>query len=224
MALHTSVPDGYSVFETWLKQRLKQPLPGWEGQRQMLPSATRYQPGEIPATARKSAVMVLLYPVRSEWCLLLIRRAEDGKAHSGQIGFPGGKQEENDRSLVDTALRETMEEVGILPRAISLTGALTPIYISVSGFQVFPYIGMLPHQPEISPNPAEVAAVLEYPLELLLSPERKATAAVPIAHMPGVVRRVKAYHLGENEIVWGATAMILAELEMILAEKGSFLS
>lgn len=178
-------------------------------------------PDTIPADARPSAVMSLLFPVGDELHLLFIKRTEDGRAHSGQVSFPGGKQDPTDSDLKATALREAQEEVGIMPADVDILGELTPLYIPVSNFQVHPFVAFAKEKPTYNINQAEVRYILEVRVSELFHPQTKVTTDVVSPAMPGIIRNVKAYQLSDGTIIWGATAMILSELEMILEELGN---
>jgi len=147
----------------WLRTRLAAELPGAIGHERMA-ARVKPMPDKIPQNARPSAVLSLLYPVEKELHLLLIKRIADGKAHSGQIGFPGGKSEPSDADLKYTALREAHEEVGIMSADVDILGALTPLYIPVSNFQVYPFIGFTGQRPVFNINETEVAGILEIPV------------------------------------------------------------
>lgn len=179
-------------------------------------------PEVIPSDARPSAVMSLLFPVENELHLLFIKRTEDGRAHSGQVSFPGGKQDPVDADLKATALREAQEEVGIMPSDVDILGELTPLYIPVSNFQVHPFVAFAEEKPTYNLNEAEVKYILEVSVSELFHPERKVTTDVVSPAMPGVIRNVKAYQLTDGTVIWGATAMILSELETILEEPGNY--
>jgi 8-oxo-dGTP pyrophosphatase MutT (NUDIX family) len=201
----------------WLKKRLGQPLPGRTGQERMA-ARVKPMPDVIPSDARPSAVMSLLFPVEDELHLLFIKRTEDGRAHSGQVSFPGGKQDPIDADLKATALREAQEEVGIMPADVDILGELTPLYIPVSNFQVHPFVAFAKEKPVYNINQAEVRYIMEVSIAELFHSERKVMTDVVSPAMPGVIRNVKAYQLSDGTIIWGATAMILSELETILEE------
>ena len=198
-----------------LVQKLKGPLPAKEALAMMFPHI-KAMPQETPADAKPSAVMVLLFEKNEEWHILAIRRTEDGHAHSGQISFPGGKHEPEDQSMLQTALRETYEEIGIDATHINVLGALSPVYIVVSNFNVFPYVGYLQSTEAININPDEVHAILEIPLKELFHETAKIKTEVVSPAYPDIKRVVNAYQVQEGAIIWGATAIMLAELELIL--------
>ncbi len=202
----------------WLKDRLQQPLPGFLGQERMA-ARVKPMPPEIPQDARPSAVLSLLFPVEEQLNLLLIKRVTDGKAHSGQIGFPGGKQDSIDADLKATALREAQEEVGILSSEVDILGHLTPLYIPVSNFQVHPFVAFAGKKPEYNISKSEVEHVLEIPVSELFHADRKTVVNVTSPVMPEILRSVRAYKLDNGSIIWGATAMIISELETILEER-----
>lgn len=175
-------------------------------------------PPVVPPNARLSAVLCLLYPAQDDLKLLLIKRKEDRTAHSGQVSFPGGRYEPEDVSLQYTALREAQEEVGIAPQTVDILGALTSLYIPVSNFNVFPYVGFLPHRPAFTLSQQEVSYIIEPPLSALLHNDSKVTTNVSSPALPQLTHKVKAYQLTDGTIIWGATAMIISELEMLLKE------
>ncbi len=202
---------------TWLEERLKQELPGHSAHARML-ARVRAMPHTIPATAKPSAVLGLLFPQGADLNLVLIQRTEDGRAHSGQISFPGGRQEPFDADLRATALREAQEEIGVLSSEVNILGQLTPLYIPVSNFLVYPFIGFCNQKPTYNVNQHEVARVLELSVRELLDAETRTISTVVSSSDKSFVREVDAYKLADGSIVWGATAMMLSELEMILLE------
>jgi 8-oxo-dGTP pyrophosphatase MutT (NUDIX family) len=176
-------------------------------------------PATLPGDARASAVMLLLMMLEDGLHMLFIRRTEDGRAHGGQIALPGGRQDSGDADLRATALRETGEEVGIHSAAIDILGALTPLYIPVSNYLVHPFIGWLSSPPHYILSEAEVSAVHQVPLRCLSDPARKEQTIVRPASLPGMELHVPAYRFPGIEVpVWGATAMIISELETILLD------
>lgn len=201
----------------WLQQRLQQHLPGFEAQRRMI-GRVLPMPLTIPKNARLSAVLGLLFPVEDDLRVLLIRRTEDGHAHSGQISFPGGRKDDDDETLLHTALREAEEEVGIDSNELRVLGALSSIYIPVSNFHVFPFLAFAKEKPTTTPNSLEVAYTIEVSLNDFLKEEFKTIATVTSPADKNFSREVNAYKLNDGGIIWGATAMILSELEVIYAE------
>lgn len=202
----------------WLRHRLQQPLPGLSAQERMMGRVVS-MPVKVPDNAMPSAVLCLLFPMNGSLHVLLMKRREDGHAHSGQVSFPGGRQETYDADLRATALREAQEEVGIVSADVDIVGALTPLYIPVSNFNVYPYVGYSEKRPDYNLSRSEVSYTIEVPLDNLLHAERKTVTDVRSPVKPDLIRNVKAYKLEDGTIIWGATAMIISELETILAEQ-----
>jgi len=202
----------------WLQQRLQQPLPGFSAQENMIGRVVP-MPHTVPHNARQSAVLILLFPVADVPHILLMKRKEDSGAHSGQVSFPGGSADPTDKDMMFTALREAEEEVGVTANDITIIGGLTNLYIPVSNFNVHPYIGYMDTNPEYILSHNEVAHVIEVPVHYFLNDDYKTLTDVVSPAVPGVIRQVRAYKLKDGTIIWGATAMILAELEAILKER-----
>ena len=180
------------------------PLPGEAAQFQMAPEFR----GDLPeqGDATRAAVLILLYPLKDEMHLVLMKRNEYDGPHSGQVSFPGGAWESGDRDLEQTALRETREEMGI-QQDMEILGALTPLHIPVSNFLVFPFVAWLENTPVFEPDRSEVQYVIEVPLRDLLDP---ASRDDEILHHHGRPLKAPFYWVGEDK-VWGATAMMLSE-------------
>jgi 8-oxo-dGTP pyrophosphatase MutT (NUDIX family) len=201
----------------WLRERLQQELPGLSAQERMM-GRVLPMPDRIPENARQGAVLALLYPAEDVLSLLLIRRTADGGAHSGQIGFPGGKAEEADADLIATALREAQEEVGLLSCDVDIIGALSSLYIPVSNYNVHPFVGYTQRKPDYILSAAEVDEVIEVPVAELFHPERITKVVVTSPADKSFIRKVPAYKLLDETVIWGATAMMISELQMLLEE------
>jgi 8-oxo-dGTP pyrophosphatase MutT (NUDIX family) len=201
------------TFNQALQKRLKQPLPGKIAQQRMMPDIKDARFKYFSKYAlRKAAVLIALFPFKNSIGTVLIERTQDASAHSGQIAFPGGKFEDADRNQIHTALREANEEVGVDIEKINVLGTLTPIEIPVSGFSVLPVVGWMNEKPLIIPSPDEVAHYYITSLIELLSPDNKQEGEI-------LVRGEKIstpYYCLENTLVWGATAMLLSELEDVI--------
>lgn len=202
-------------FFNWLQQRLSRPLPGEPAQLSMI-HVRRPKLSEAPKEARKSAVLVLLHIQDKLPAVVLIERTADGGVHSGQIAFPGGRQEDTDVDFADTALREANEEVALKRDTVRVLGQLTGLYIPVSNFVVYPVLAFSASRPLLYPYDGEVSRILHVPLPELFS--RKESVSVPVSGTTNMIMRVPAYLPEEHTIVWGATAMILAELEALWEE------
>jgi 8-oxo-dGTP pyrophosphatase MutT (NUDIX family) len=153
---------------------------------------------------RIAAVLILGYPRNGEPHIVFTQRTETVSNHRGQISLPGGARESRDGSLEVTALRETHEELGIDPAQVQIVGRLEDEYVIVSNFLIAPYVGVLNHEPGFVPNPREVAAVIEIPLEGLRDPTIFREEDWFRPEMP----RMQFYSVNGHEI-WGATARII---------------
>jgi len=191
-------------------------LPGKSAQEQMAGRVVAL-PSTIPSNAKLSAVMILLFKKESFWHCCLIKRAENKGAHSGQFAFPGGSLDEDDASLLHTAIRETREEIGVHLKEEQIIGALTPLYIPVSNYMVHPYIAFCDAPTNYELQIEEVAFVKELKIEHLLNPINKTKTSIRLRDAPNKEIEVPAYKISDTELIWGATAMILAEFEVILS-------
>ena len=145
--------------------------------------------------------------------VLLTQRSAELKHHAGQVSFPGGRMEEHDADVVQTALRETHEEVGIPPQAIDVVGYLPPMP-TVTGYAVTPVVGLISADVPLRIDRTEVEYAFEVPLAFLLDPrnERALERVYEGRRIPTV-----EFHF-EGERIWGATAHILVELRRILLD------
>lgn len=206
----------HKKFLTQLKTRLSQPLPGWIAQSKMSPIKTK-QYLEFPETSKKAAVLIVVYADNAgDLNLIFIKRSTQEKdKHSGQISFPGGQKEKEDISLEMTALRETYEEIGLFQNDLTILGMLTPLYVYVSNFYVEPYVACLNKLPNFKIQESEVQEIITAKISYLLSEDSKYTADFNIRNK--VFKNMPHYKLVDN-ILWGATAMITAELLDIIEE------
>lgn len=166
--------------------------------------------------AKKAAVMVLFYPdVSYHTNLVLILRKTYRGVHSAQVGFPGGKVEIVDQSLLQSAIRETEEEVGVKQDDITVLKSLSNVYIPPSNYSVYPFLGFLEYTPFFMKQDDEVEAILEINLQDLLSDKNIVTKPVMTSYEKEV--EVPAFILN-GQTVWGATAMILSEVKELLKQ------
>ena len=159
--------------------------------------------------------MAVFYPKNDQTYFVLILRKTYKGVHSNQIGFPGGRVEAEDRDLEDTALRETEEEVGIPQEKIEVIRGLSKLYIPPSNFWVHPYVGVMTETPELIPQESEVEDILEVKLEDFLNESNFVTRNLSTSYMENI--DVPAFLLND-QIVWGATGMMLGELREMLRE------
>ncbi|WP_333600444.1 NUDIX hydrolase [Flavobacterium sp.] len=162
---------------------------------------------------RKAAVMMLFYPKNSQTHLALILRNSYNGVHSSQIAFPGGKVEEDDIDLSDTALRETHEEIGVPRSHINVIRAFTEVYIPPSNFMVYPFFGYSTSELQFQLQVEEVAGLVELPLadfldDRLIENKIMKTSYADAFEVPG-------FKVNQH-FIWGATAMMLSELKETL--------
>lgn len=158
--------------------------------------------------ATHSSVLILLYPKQGEvFTVFILRQTYDG-VHSGQVSFPGGRAEEGDTTLIETALREASEEVNIEPEKVEILGTLSEMYIPPSNFLVLPVVGYTPEPPAFVPEIAEVAEIIESDINFLFDPARHKETLLTVR---GIEIEAPYYDV-KGKIIWGATAMILSEL------------
>lgn len=191
-------------------------LPGQAVQLTMAPELRKDQIRNmgIGQEAVESSIMILVYPDEKDHAhLVLIQRAVYDGVHSGQIAFPGGRRDPGDRDLLETALRETREEIGIEPQQIEIAGMLTDLYIPPSNFLVTPFAGIISDRPLFKPDPVEVNQVIEVALYEFLSGKIKTEHTIRLS---GGISVLTPCYKTNGHIIWGATAMILAEFLSVL--------
>ena len=154
-----------------------------------------------------AAVLIPLLCKEGEWHVAVTQRTETVGHHKGQISFPGGACEAGDADVLDTALRETWEEIGVPQEAVEVLGALDD-FRTITDFVVTPFVGVIPHPFDYVPNSGEVAAVVEVPLSFLLDP---ANLRVEQREVWGQIIDVLFWDYGPYTI-WGATARMLKNL------------
>ncbi len=153
----------------------------------------------------EAAVLVPLYVRDGELHAVFTKRREDLRRHPGEISFPGGRRDHPDEQLEATALREAEEEIGLSPETVELLGTLTPVSTFVTGYRIFPHVGLI--EPIAwRPSPNEVELVLELPLHGLLASYGRR----PLTRR-GITFEADTYVVGDH-LIWGATARILGDL------------
>ncbi|OAV43491.1 CoA pyrophosphatase [Lewinella sp. 4G2] len=192
------------------------PLPGRQAQARLAPPGRGDFP-EPPKNARVASVLALFHHFEGELNLLFIQRTSPpNDRHAGQISFPGGSVDPGDTDAKDTALREAEEEIGIDRNDVEILGALTPLYIPVSNFIVDPFVGYwgAAAGAEFKLQASEVERTLWVPFQQLLDPtnrkvgDRKTSRGLLIKDVP--------YYAVNGEEIWGATAMMTAELVALI--------
>lgn len=204
------------LFMARIKTALYSSLPGEKAHNIMAPRPKFIEgyEGIHSAPPIKSAVMILITPDENELAVPFIKRVNRGRYHAGQIALPGGKKEESDLNSIETALRECYEEIGVPPEDISILGILSDIYIPLSNYTISPVVGTVLKKPEFVLSPDEVEQIILVKMSELFNAAHKTTASFS-RHAHEIV--APGYRIGEH-FIWGATAMIISEMEQILKD------
>lgn len=207
--------------DTWT-ERLKKPA-GLEAQLLMAPELRREELKKLKFSEKQfqSAVLVLLFNDNGELKLLLTLRSPQLRKHGGQVSFPGGKQDKGDKDLMETAFREAHEEVGLVKNGINVLGWLSPLQIPISGFTVNPLVSYAQYRPNLNFNSDEVERIIEVRIADLLQPSniKKKNFGRPFG------KTISAPYFDlEGVEIWGATAMMIAELLVVLFPESGFMN
>ncbi len=188
-----------------IKNALSQTLPGVVSHQKMLPRNRTLDVCETEKTKIKhSSVLLLIYSEEEEIHVLLIKRPKHMKHHAGQIALPGGRIEKGETAL-ETAIRETEEEIGVKYGQYQILGSLSPLYVQVSRFQIEPFVAWLDKKPQLKLNPNEVEKTLSFPLKRI----KDTFSETEIPTITGPLNVPCFFY--KDEIIWGATSMILSE-------------
>ncbi len=212
MHAHSSRRDFKEVIAI-LEDRLSRELPGANAQIEMAP----VRPDALERTelaerdCREAGVLALLHPLDGRAHVVLTVRRLHLADHAGQVSFPGGRRE-SDESLLQTALREAQEEVDVRPDDVKVLGELTPLYIPPTNYCVYPYVGYVHAAADLRPHDLEVERIVHVPVAALLNPTNTRREARSVQ---GNLVEVPFFDVSGLQ-VWGATAMMLAELVAIL--------
>lgn len=192
-------------FRSALMERSTSPLPGKEAQLVMAPEGR--QSGAL-SNFQEAAVLIVLYRKDNRWYFPLVRRVEDGNVHSGQVALPGGRVEPGE-TVVQTAIREAYEEIGLNESALDVLFPLTHLDIPVSHFRVYPFLAMYHETPEWTIQQEEIAYCIESDLLSFLNQ--------PVLIQNKGERKIPTFSILGNQ-VWGATAMILNEVRELIVQ------
>jgi 8-oxo-dGTP pyrophosphatase MutT (NUDIX family) len=202
----------YGQLKQQITEMLKSDLPGANAHQRLLPPGRKLSATLQPGQQMKySSVLLLLFPDGGKIYTCLTRRNLHMKDHPGQVSFPGGKIEEGESPEL-TAIREAQEEVGISPLDVNLLGRLSELYIPISGYVIFPYVGWMDKKPDFVLNTDEAEKLILFPVQDFLQKEEikytEMETSTGLLTVP--------YYPFDGEIIWGATAMILAEFFEVL--------
>jgi len=202
-----------------IKQRLNQELPGQVSHLKMAPAnrihELKNQEKKI-LNAQKSAVMLLLFNEQNKLKVIFIRRSFYVGIHAGQIAFPGGRYEDFDIEIKNTALREIEEEIGLHSENIEVIGRISDIYVPPSNFLISVFVGYLPQKPQYKIDEREVNEIIEIELSEFFKEDSIIEKEFIV---PSTNSKVLApyYKVGNIEL-WGASAMVMCEFLDIIGE------
>jgi 8-oxo-dGTP pyrophosphatase MutT (NUDIX family) len=168
---------------------------------------------EKDTNLRKAAVLIPLLIEKQEWCILYTHRTDNVQDHKGQVSFPGGAVELTDATIEETALRETYEEIGILPSDISVLGKLQE-YSTITKYRITPVVGFVSWPRLLILSPIEVSHCFTIPVSWLLNKDNRTDKLMTFAD--GRTESVLFYKPYNDEIVWGATARLTFKLLELL--------
>ena len=206
-----------SEFFDFLKERLQQSLPGKNAHNRMLPEPADNSP-ELPqksidSSGHPSGVLVPLFPGDAGDLHVILTLRTESIRHAGQISFPGGRSD-SDETIIETALRETHEEIGIPSSKIEVRGTLSPFYLYRTDNRITPVVGTLHDKPDMRRNEAEVAEIITVRLDDLLSQSYLKREKWELSNATYWV----PYWDFHRVPLWGATAMMMSELLEIYEE------
>lgn len=203
-----------------LSERFEAPLPGLPAQLRMASGLRARAASSFKvdrSNARVGAVLIALFFDAGKLKTVLMKRPDYDGTHAGQVSFPGGKVEEEDDDIVQTALREAEEEVNIKPDEVQVIGQLTELYIPPSNFLVHPIVGVLEKVPELVPDAHEVESIHVPDVSYLLRDDIIDETEIRLS--TGYKLKTPSFEV-DGHTVWGATAMIISELKDVLREAG----
>ncbi|MDO9153827.1 MAG: CoA pyrophosphatase [Paludibacter sp.] len=197
----------------FIRQKLSDSLPGLSSHLKMAPASRAKEMTLLSGNfdnAKKSAVMILLFQEDNRIKVIFIRRSNYVGIHAGQIAFPGGRFEESDVYIENTALREIEEEIGITPDKIEVLGRLTDIYVPTSNFLICVFVGFINQKPKYTMNVHEVSEIIELDLMDFFKEDiiDEKEFVIPSDHISVIAQY---YKVGTIEL-WGASAMVMTEL------------
>ena len=168
-------------------------------------------PGIQPEKTEPAAVLIPLVEDHGVWNLLFIKRTHKPEdRHSGQIAFPGGRAEWNDQTLLETALREAAEEIGVVPDQVDILGQSCSI-TTVTNYRISPFVGILPWPCSLQLAPEEVQKAFLIPVDWLNDPRNRRQESWKSPSLPGLDIPVIFFMEYDNEVLWGATAQIVVD-------------
>lgn len=207
-------PSDFTNIKEKIREALREELPGEKAHRLLLPQGRDLHP--ISENTLQSSVLMLLFPLKGQLNTTLIRRPSVMRNHGGQIAFPGGRYEPSDADLIQTALRESVEEIGIDSSQVEILGALTPLYVQVSNFMIHPFVGWCNTLPSFNIANEEVEEQFIIPIQKFTE---HADPKIHIVNSTHGAIEAPGFYIGQL-FIWGATAMIISEFNEIYNSRG----
>jgi coenzyme A diphosphatase NUDT7 len=158
----------------------------------------------IKTDKKESAVIIPILKQSNDWVIVFEKKPAYDRLHPGQISFPGGSKEKKDKTFLETAIRETCEEIGVCKNDLTIIGQEQPIYTLTTDFLIYPFAAFIKKQPQYSINRDEVEKLLFVPIEFLIKHPPKLDLYL---HKNRQIETLTIEF--EGEIIWGATARIL---------------
>lgn len=207
----------FRKFQDLLEQAKSLDLPGESAQIELAPS-NRLRLSELNldlSKVRKAGVLALFEKRHNQAQLILTSRTAYPGTHGGQISFPGGGREKEDVDFIATAQRETWEEIGVAKSAYQMWGALSSLYIPPSNFLVYPFLAFADEALSFVPEEKEVAQIHSIPFDQFLDPA--SIKVKPLTMRSGFRLKTPVFEIN-GLIIWGATAMMIAEIRRLLIQ------
>lgn len=172
----------------------------------VLLSKLQKQPYNV-TTERRAGVLLMFYPKRGAPHVLFTKRSKEVAEHKGEISFPGGAYDPEDETILQTALRESREELGLNVNELEILGELDDVYVPPTRFLITPFIAFAREPPKPRPSASEISEVIEIPVSELLDPS---ILREELRGAGGMKRYLQFYNY-EDHVIWGATARILKQ-------------
>ncbi len=183
--------------------------------RRVLPSLTKQLTGIT--SERRAGVLLIFYPKNGEAHILFTKRSQEVAEHKGEISFPGGAYDTQDKTILQTALRESREELGLNVNEFEILGELDDVYVPPTRFLITPFVAFMNQPPKPKPSLLEISEVLEIPASELLNPS---IFREEVREAAGMKRQLQFYSYGQY-VIWGATARILRQFLDLVSTMGS---
>jgi 8-oxo-dGTP pyrophosphatase MutT (NUDIX family) len=186
---------------------------------QLVTRLQEHSPKSMDLDLPEAGILVPLTRSTDNPEIILTRRAGHMRTHQGQVAFPGGKSEDDDLNLLDTALRESHEEIGLLPNQVEIVGPLSQL-VSLHGIQVTPYVGLVDDDVDLHPNPDELESIFKVPVNYMLNAEPKRRDRMTYKGMALSVPSYDYHYAGRDYEIWGLSAIVMVELLNVAFDAG----